>query len=129
MSSGSAEDVGPDEAPGLLQQALLVDEGAADHAVLRVFPIADERADAVDHRLGLLGLQLSAREDPQALQQLLLPVAGVPPSLVEATLTFAGLEVPDVRDQQRQERGGAFAPARSRDVDLADAAHAIPGRG
>ena len=37
----------------------------------------------------------------------------------------ARLEVPDVAEDQGQERGGAFAPTRPRDVDLAHAAHAV----
>ena len=37
-----------------------------------------------------------------------------------------GLEVLDVLEEQRNERGRAFAPPRPRDVDLADAAHPVP---
>src|SRR5213082_3462786 len=37
----------------------------------------------------------------------------------------ARLDVPDVAEEDGHERGGAFAPTRPRDVDLADAAHAV----
>jgi hypothetical protein len=52
------------EALGLFHQGLLVNPVAADQAVLRILPIADEGADAVDHPLGLLGLLLSIRKGP-----------------------------------------------------------------
>ena len=39
--------------------------------------------------------------------------------------TGAWLEVLDVAEDHGHERGGAFAPTRPRDVDLADAAHAV----
>jgi hypothetical protein len=45
--------------------------------------------------------------------------------LLEAPLAGARLEVLDVAEDHGHERGGAFAPARPRDVDLADAAHAV----
>ena len=47
------------------------------------------------------------------------------PALLEAPLAGARLEVPDVAEDHGHERGGAFAPARPGDVDLADAAHAV----
>ena len=53
--------VGLHEALGLFQQGLLVDEVAADHAVLRILPVPDEGPDPVDHPLGLLGLPLPVR--------------------------------------------------------------------
>ena len=46
----------------------LVDEVAADDAVLRILPVADEGPDAVDHPLRLFGLLLPVRQCPQALQ-------------------------------------------------------------
>src|SRR5690606_35807588 len=36
---------GPDQAVGLVQQSLLVDEVATDHAVLRMLPVPDEVPD------------------------------------------------------------------------------------
>jgi hypothetical protein len=45
--------------------------------------------------------------------------------LLEAPHASARLEVPDVVEDDGHERGGAFAPARSRDIDLADAPHAV----
>ena len=45
-----AKHAGLHEALGFLQQRLLVDEVAADHAVLRILPVADEGADPVDLR-------------------------------------------------------------------------------
>ena len=107
------------------QQRLLVDEVAADHAVLRILPVPDEGPDPVDHPLGLVGLLLPVRQGPQALQQLLLLLPGLLPPLLEAPLAGARLEVPDVAEDHRHERGGALAPARPGDVDLADAAHAV----
>jgi hypothetical protein len=62
------KDVRLHEALGFFQQGLLVDEVAADHAVLRVFPVADEGPDPVDHPLGLFGLPLPGWQGPQALQ-------------------------------------------------------------
>ena len=71
MSSVSREHVGLHEALGLFQQGLLVHEVAADHAVLRVLPVADEGPHPVDHPLGLFGLLLPVRQGPQALQHVL----------------------------------------------------------
>jgi hypothetical protein len=56
---------------------------------------------------------------------LLLRERFLPPPL-EAAPALAGLEVPDVTEDRGHEHGGALAPARSRDVDLARAAHAVP---
>ena len=120
-----AKHVGLHEALGFFQQGLLVDEVAADHAVLRILPVPDEGPDPVDHPLGLFGLPLPVRQGPQALQHLLLLLPGLLPPLLEAPLAGARLEVLDVAEDHGHERGGAFAPARPRDVDLADAAHAV----
>src|SRR5437667_8040203 len=109
----------------LFQQGLLVDEVAADHAVLRILPVPDEGADAVDLPLDLFGFLLSARQGPHALQQLLFLRPRLLPPLLEALLAGARLEVLDVAEDHGYERGGAFAPTRPRDVDLANAAHAV----
>jgi hypothetical protein len=45
--------------------------------------------------------------------------------LLEAPLAGARLEALDVAEDHGHERGGRFAPARPRDVDLADAAHPV----
>jgi hypothetical protein len=45
--------------------------------------------------------------------------------LLEAPLAGARLEVLDVAEEDGDERGGTFASARPRDVDLADAAQAV----
>src|SRR3954466_4963620 len=111
--------VGLHEAPGLFQQRLLVREGAADDEVLRMLPVPDEGPDAVDHALGLFGLRPPVRQGPQPLQHLLLLRPGLLPPLFEATLAGPRLEVLDVAEDHRHERGRAFAPARPRDVDLA----------
>src|SRR6266581_2857275 len=118
--------MGLHEAPGLFQQGLLVHEVAADHAVLWILPVPDEGPDAVDHPLGLFGFRLPVRQVPQALQQLLFLRPRLLPPLLEALLASARLEVLYVAEDHGQERGGAFAPTRPRDVDLADAAHAVP---
>ena len=47
------------------------------------------------------------------------------PALLEAPLAGARLEVLDVAEDDGHERRGTLAPARPRDVDLADAAHAV----
>ena len=86
MSSLSRSTCGSHEALGLLQQGLLVDEVAADHAVLRVLPVPDEGPDPVDHPLGLVGLLLPVRQGPQALQHLLLLLPRLLPALLEAPL-------------------------------------------
>src|SRR5467141_5284868 len=114
------------EAPGLFQQGLLVDEVAADHAELRILPVPDEGADAVDLPLDLFGFLLSLRQGPQALQQLLFLRPRLLPPLLKASLAGARLEVLDVAEEHGDQRGGPFAPTRPGDVDLADAAHAVP---
>jgi hypothetical protein len=47
------------------------------------------------------------------------------PSLFESPPADAALEVPDVAGDHGHEHDGAFAPTWPRDVDLADAAHAV----
>src|SRR3712207_6919288 len=74
------------------------------HAVLRILSVPDEGPDPVDHPLGLFGLPLPVRQGPQALQQLLFLVPGLLPSLLEAPLAGARLEVLDVAEDQRQDR-------------------------
>ena len=120
-----AEHVGLHEALGLSQQGLLVHEVAADHAVLRVLAVPDEGPHPVDHPLGLVGLPLPVRQGPQALQHVLFLRPRLLPPLLEAPRAGARLEVPDVAEDHGHERGGALAPPRPRDVDLADAAHAV----
>ena len=120
-----AKHAGAHEPFGLLHQCLLVDEIAADHRVLRIFPVAGERPHAIDHPLGLFGLLLSVGQHAQARQQLLLLLQRLLSSLLEATLGRSRLEVLDVAEDQWQEHGRTFAPSRPRDVDLADAAHAV----
>jgi len=117
--------MGLHEALGFFQQGLLVDEVAADHGVLRIFPVPGEGPDPINHPLGLLGLLLSVGQVPQALQQLVFLLPGLLPPLLEAPLGLARPEALDVAEDQRHERRGAFAPTRPRDVDLADAAHAV----
>lgn len=117
--------VRPHEAFGFFQQRLFVHEVAADDAVLRVLAVSDERPDPVDHPLGLVGLPLAVRQRTQALEQLLFLLPGFLPSSLEAPLALTGLEVPDVAEDDRHERGGALAPPRPRDVDLADAPHPV----
>ncbi len=114
------------EALGLFQQGLLVDEVAADDGVLRILPVPDEGPDPVDHPLGLFGFPLPVRQGPQALQDVSFLLLRLLAPLLEAPLASARLEVPDVVEDHGHERGGAFAPARPGDVDLADAAHAVP---
>src|ERR1035438_10232469 len=63
-----AKHVGLHEPLGLVQQGLLVDEVAADHAVLRILPVPDEGPDAVDHPFGFFGLPLPIWQGSQALQ-------------------------------------------------------------
>src|SRR3979411_2975303 len=117
--------MGLHEAPGLFQQGLLVNEVAADHAVLWILPVPNKGADAVDLPLGLFGFLLSLRQGPQAPQQLLFSRPRLLPALLEALCAGAGLEVLDVAEDHGHERGGAFTPTRPGDVDLADAAHAV----
>ena len=86
MSSCSRSTCGLHEALGLAQQGLLVDEVAADHAVLRILPVPDEGPHPVDHPLGLVGLLLPVRQGPQALQQFLFLLPRLLPALLEAPL-------------------------------------------
>ena len=95
--------VGLHEALGLVQQGLLVDEVATDHAVLRILPVPDERPDAVDHPFGLFGLPLPVWQGSQALQQLLLLVPRLLAPLIEAALAGSRLEVLDVGEDHGQE--------------------------
>src|SRR5437763_6680662 len=117
--------MGLHEALGLFEQGLLVQEVAADHAVLRILPVPDEGPNPVDHPLGLFGLPLPVRQGPQALEQLLLLLPSLLPPLLEAPLAGAALEVLDVAEDHGHERGRALAPTQPRDVGLADAAHAV----
>ena len=114
------------EAVGVVQQGLLVNEVAADHVVLGILPVADEGPDPVDQPLGLFGLPLSVRHDPQALQHVPVPSRRAccrPCS--KRRCAGARLDVLDVAEDQGHERAGALAPPWPRDVDLADAAHAV----
>ena len=104
---------------------MLVHEVATDHAVLRILPVPGERPDAVDHPLGFFGLPLPARQGPQSLQKFQFLRLRLLPPLLEAALAGARLEVLDVAEDYGHESGGAFAPSWPRDVDLADAAHAV----
>src|SRR5262249_5513066 len=117
--------LGLHEALGFFEQGLLVDEVAADHAILRVLPIAYEGADPVDHPLGGAVPLLSVRHGRLAPAVLRLVVPGYLPSWVEALLAGAGRDVLNVAAENRQQRCGAFAPARPRHVHLADPAHAV----
>ncbi len=120
------EHTGPHEPSGLLHQGPLVDGVPADDAVLRVLAVAGEGPDPVDHPLGLLGLPLPVGQGPQTGQDVPLLLPRLLQALPEAPLGGARAEVPDVVEDRGHERGGALAPARPRDVDLADAAHAVP---
>jgi hypothetical protein len=93
MSSFSASACALHEALGLFQQRLFVDEVAADDAVLRY-----SRYPTKVRTRSMIRLVSSA---------LLAP-------LLEPPLASARLEVPDVVEADRHERGGAIAPARSR---------------
>src|SRR5207248_10280575 len=90
-----------------------------------VLPIPAERPDPVDRPLERCSPPLPVRQGPQALQQLLFLLLCLLPPLLEAPLAGARLEVLDVAEDDGHERGGAFAPTRPRDVDLAHAAHAV----
>ena len=78
------EHAGLHEALGFLQQGLLVDEVAADHAVLRILPVPDEGPDAVDLPLGLLGLLLPVGQGPQALAARPVPSPRPPAALARS---------------------------------------------
>ena len=62
---GRSEDVRLRKVFGLLHQGTLVDEIAADHVVLRIFPISDVGTQAVDHRFGLGGPGRAIRRRPE----------------------------------------------------------------
>ena len=111
---------------GFPQEGLLVDEVAADHAVLRVLPVADEGPHPVDLGRCLGGYPLAVRQGPQALQHIPFLGQSLLSSLLETASTSSGFEVLDVAEDQRHEHRGALAPPRASDVDLADAAHAVP---
>src|ERR1019366_2178657 len=117
--------VGLHEPLGLFQESPLVDEVAADHAVLRILPVPAEGTDAVDHPLGFIGLALSVWQGQQARQHFLFLLPRLQLPMLEAPLASARLEVLDVAEEHGHEHGGAFAPTWPRDVDLADAAHAV----
>src|SRR6185437_842895 len=119
------EHAGTYEALGLSQQRLLVDEVAADHAVLRILAVPHERPHEVDPALRLAGLPLAVRQRPQALQQFPLLFGGLFATVLEATPARTGLEAPDVAEDQRHQRGRPLAPARPGDVHLAGAAHPV----
>src|SRR3989442_1009792 len=68
----------------------------------------------------------SRRYDPQASQHVLFLPRRLLPPLLEAPLGGTRLEELDVVEDHGHERGGPLAPTRPRDVDLADAAHAVP---
>src|SRR6185295_14488102 len=74
---------------------------------------------------GLFGLRLPVGQGAQARQDLLFLLSGLLPSLLEALLGGARTEILDVAEEDGHEHRGAFAPTRPRDVDLADAAHAV----
>ncbi len=106
-----------DEALGLLQQGLLVDEVAADDAVLRRLPEPGEGLDAVDHPLGLFGLALCAWQRLQARQQLLLLAARILPALLEAPPAGTRLEVLDVvEDRGTSVVGRSFQRGRAMSI-------------
>src|SRR5665213_2991651 len=117
--------IGLHEAPGLFQHGLLVNEVAAHHAVLWILPVPDEGPNAIDLPLGLFGFLFSVRQSSQSLQQFLFLRPRFLPPVFEALRAGARLEVLDVAEDHGHERGGAFAPTRPRDVDLADAAHTV----
>jgi hypothetical protein len=75
LPQGEVEDVllllkdpGLHEPLGLLQQRLLVNEVATDHAVLRILPVPGEGANPLDHPPGLFGLLLPIRQSLQSFQ-------------------------------------------------------------
>src|ERR1039457_3693489 len=98
--------VGLHEALGLFQQGMLVNEVATDHAVLRILPVPDEGPDPVDHPPSLFGLPLPVRQRLQSLLHFLFLVPRLLPPLLEAPLAGARLEVLDVAEDHRHERGG-----------------------
>src|SRR5262245_37555008 len=90
-----------------------------------MLPVSDEGPDKVDPPLGVCCFLLPAGQRSHALEQLLFPTLRLLPALLEPPRPGAGLEAVDVAQDQRHERARMFAPARSRDVDFPDAAHAV----
>jgi len=68
---------------------------------------------------------LPVRERPQALEHLLLLGLRLESALLEPPLAGAGLEVPDVAEEEGDQGGGALAPSGPGDVDLPGAPHAV----
>src|SRR4029450_10791705 len=95
--------VGLHEALGLVQQSLLVDEVATDHAVLRILPVPAEPPAAIDHPFGLFGLVLAVWQGSQPAQHFLLLGPRLPAPSIEAALAGARLEVLDVGENHGQE--------------------------
>src|SRR5262249_3023584 len=120
-----AQDTGGHEAFGFLKQGLLVDELAADLSVLWIFAVTDEGTDAIGHPLGFFSFPLSIGEDPKLRQHVLLFLPREPTSMFESPPALARAAIPDVAEDQGQQRTWLFAPARPGDVDFADAAHAV----
>ena len=108
-----------DETVGLGHQCLFVDGVAADHGVLRIFPVADEGPDTVDLFLGLCSFLMSVGQSQQAFEHFALFRSRIAAALREASLRLARLHVRDVSEDERQERRWLFVPSRSGDVDLA----------
>ena len=98
---------------------------AADHEVLGVLAVPGEGADPVDQPLGLLGLLRPAGQFAETSQHLPFLLQGVPLAFGEPPHPRAGLEVLHIAEDHGRQRGGALAPPRPRDVDLANAAHAV----
>ena len=110
---GVADHAGADETLRLAHEGPFVDEVSADQAVLGILPVPDERADAIDHLLGLLRLARAVRQRPQALEQLPFLLPGLLPSALEAPVAFAGLERRDVGEDHRHERRRSLGPTRA----------------
>jgi hypothetical protein len=108
------------------QQGLLVDEVATDHAVLRILPVPDEQSGR--DRSSVWSLRPSAPRPGRARKR-----SSTSCSLFHASWRprskrrspAPGSKFLTLARIHGQERGGAFAPTRPRDVDLADAAHAV----
>jgi hypothetical protein len=119
-----AKHAGTHEALSFFQQALLVDEVAADHAVLRRLPLSDEGPYPVDHAFGHLGLVLPVGQAPQTLQHLLFLIPGLLPPSLEAPFALAALKVLELPRMMGKSAVGRSLQ-RGLIVDLADAAHAV----